>query len=168
MFRDLRRKQQVLSVQECEKVLAAGEWGVLGVHGDNGYPYTVPLNYVYHDGQILFHSARSGHKIDAIARDEKASFCVVDKSALVPEKFATDYRSVIVFGRVRKLEGREELTEALTALVEALSGEEPLVSKRAEVDTCMMRDNVEVLALTPEHISGKQAARSIRSSNEPK
>ena len=87
MFRETRRKKQVLSEQECADILARREWGVLGLHGDDGYPYTVPLNYVYYNGIIYFHSARTGHKIDAIDRDDKASFCVVDKSDLVPEKF---------------------------------------------------------------------------------
>ena len=157
MFKEMRRKKQALSAQECTEVLAGGEWGVLGLNGDDGFPYTVPLNYVYHNGEVIFHSARAGHKVDAIARDARASFCVVDRSELVPEKFATAYRSVIVFGRLRKLDDPEERARALTALVEALAGCEPEDSKRNEVDTCRMRDNVEVFALSPEHISGKQA-----------
>ena len=116
MFRETRRKKQVLSEQECADILERCEWGVLGLHGDNGYPYTVPLNYVYYNGIIYFHSARTGHKIDAIDRDDKASFCVVDKSDLVPEKFATAYWSVIVFGRIHKVQDQDERIDTLTAL----------------------------------------------------
>ena len=157
MFRDIRRKKQVLSEQECLEILAGGEWGVLGVHGDDGYPYTVPLNYVFHEGAIYFHSARSGHKIDAIEHDDKASFCVVAESDLVPEEFATAFKSVIAFGRIRKVEDQEAKMAALTALVETLTGQVDPALKRAELETCEMRDNVEILVLEPEHISGKQA-----------
>lgn len=157
MFRETRRKKQVLSPEECESILKRGEWGVLGLHGDDGYPYTVPLNYAFHNGIIYFHSARAGHKIDALERNDKATFCVVDKSDLLPEDFATAYQSVIVFGRIRKVTDGDESLEALHALVEALAGQVDEASKHAEVDSCRMRENVEVLALEPEHVSGKRA-----------
>ena len=157
MFREIRRKKQALLPEECESILERGEWGVLALHGDDGYPYTVPLNYVFHNGVIYFHSARSGHKIDALERSDKASFCVVDKSDLLPEDFATAYQSVVAFGRIRKVTDKDELLEALKALVESLAGHVDAASKHAEVDTCRLRENVEVLALEPEHISGKRA-----------
>lgn len=160
----MRRAKQALIEQECISVLEACEWGVLALHGDDGYPYTVPVNYVYHNGEIVFHSARDGHKVDAIARNPKASFCVVSESELIPERYATGYRSVIVFGQMRKMEDQDERSEALVALVEALAGGEPEASKRAEIDSCWLRDNVEMFALTPEHISGKQALSFIKQS----
>ena len=87
MSRSMRRARLALDERECEEILKRGEYGVLAVQGDEGYPYTVPLNYVFVDGAIYFHSAKEGHKIDAITREAKASFCVVDKSAVVPELF---------------------------------------------------------------------------------
>ena len=115
--------------------------------GDEGYPYAVPLNYVFVDGAIYFHSAKEGHKIDAITREAKASFCVVDKSAVVPELFATAYKSVIAFGRVRIVEEQEERNRALIALVEALSPHVAQESKHAEIDSCRLNDSVAVLAV---------------------
>ena len=108
MSRSMRRARLALDERECEEILKRGKYGVLAVQGDEGYPYTVPLNYVFIDGAIYFHSAKEGHKIDAITREAKASFCVVDKSAVVPELFATAYKSIIAFGRVRIVEEQEE------------------------------------------------------------
>ena len=82
-----------------------GSTGVLAVNGDGGYPYTVPLNYVYKDGRIYFHCAKAGHKFDALLRDDKVSFCVVDRDRVVPDEFATYYKSAVAFGRARLLEG---------------------------------------------------------------
>ena len=161
MFRDMRRKKQALSDQECIDVLKRGEWGVLGVQGDDGYPYTVPLNYVFHEGSIFFHCAREGHKIDALKRSDKASFCVVDRSDLATSTFTTHYSSVIVFGRLRIIESQEERSRALVALVEALAGNESEDDKRAELDRCWMRNSLEMLELVPEHISGKQAKELV-------
>ena len=85
MFREMRRKKQLLSEEACIAVLDRGTSGVLAVSGDDGYPYTVPLSYVYCDGKIYFHSAKSGHKIDAIKNSSKVSFCVIDQDKIVPE-----------------------------------------------------------------------------------
>ena len=77
MFREMRRKTQQLSQKECEEILRNATSGVLGVIGDGGYPYTVPVSHVYKDGVIAFHCAKTGHKIDAIRNNEKVSFCVI-------------------------------------------------------------------------------------------
>lgn len=71
MFREMRRKRQLLTDSECEDILNNGTSGVLAVSGDNGYPYTVPLSYVYDNNRIYFHSANEGHKIDAVKRNPK-------------------------------------------------------------------------------------------------
>lgn len=77
--------------------------GTLALHGDNGYPYAVPISYVYANGKIYFHSAVTGHKVDAILRDDKVSFCVVERDEIRPAEFTTYFRSVIVFGKARIL-----------------------------------------------------------------
>ena len=92
-----------MSLESCVEVLRKGTSGVLAVSGDDGYPYAVPLSYVYDDGRLFFHCAPSGHKLDAIAGNEKASFCVIDQDHVVPEEYTTYYRSVIAFGRARVL-----------------------------------------------------------------
>ena len=104
MFRQMRRKRQMLSKEECEYVLCRGTSGVLAVSGDDGYPYAVPLSYLYEDGKIFFHSAGSGHNLDAIAGNDRVSFCVIDQDRIVPEEYTTYFRSVIAFGRIHIIE----------------------------------------------------------------
>ena len=104
MFRPMRRFKQALSPEECRAVLERGTSGVLALSGDGGWPYAVPLSYVYADGKIYFHSAKSGHKVDAIRSCPRASFCVIDQDHIVPEEYTTYFRSVIAFGTVRILE----------------------------------------------------------------
>ena len=98
MFRPMRRFKQALSPEECRAVLERGTSGVLALSGDGGWPYAVPLSYVYADGKIYFHSAKSGHKVDAIRSCPRASFCVIDQDHIVPEEYTTYFRSVIAFG----------------------------------------------------------------------
>lgn len=103
MFREMRRKRQLLSKEDTQKILYQGTSGVLAVSGDDGYPYAVPLSYVYDGEKIYFHSAKSGHKLDAIVKNPKASFCVIDQDNIVPDEYTTYFRSVIVFGTIHIL-----------------------------------------------------------------
>ena len=95
MFRKMRRFKQQLTEEESINVLDRNKTGILAVIGDEGYPYTVPINYVYADGKIFMHSATAGHKIDAIRTCDKASFCVIDADDVVPQDYSTNFRKTI-------------------------------------------------------------------------
>ena len=77
MFRAMRRKNQQLPEDEAVEILEQATSGVLGVAGDNGYPYDVPLSFAYADKKIYFHAATSSHKLDALRRNPKATFCII-------------------------------------------------------------------------------------------
>ena len=80
MFREMNRKNQALTEEECIRILTEELRGVLSVNGDDGYPYGSPIDHYYHagDGKIYFHSAKFGHRVDAMKADPRASFCVHD------------------------------------------------------------------------------------------
>lgn len=153
MFRPMRRNRQTLKPSEVEAVLKRCTNGVLACLGDEGYPYAVPLSFVYVGDKIYFHSAKEGHKVDAVTRYPKVSFAVVDEDRVIGERFTTLYRSVIVFGKVRIVEG-EEHRLALEALVEKYAADQPEEAKHNEINRC---SQAIILALEIEHMSGKQA-----------
>ena len=76
MFRDLTRKKQKLSLEECKEILKQEVRGVLAVNGDDGYPYALPINFYFDErnNKIYFHSGKVGHKLDAIDSSDKVSF----------------------------------------------------------------------------------------------
>ena len=154
MFRDMRRKQQALPYEERVTILESASSGVLAVLGDEGYPYTVPLSYVYREGKLYFHCASEGHKLDAIRGCDKASFCVIEKDDVVSEKFTTCYRSVVAFGRVKELKG-EELYSAMKALAGKYSPKETAASFDKEMAESL--HHLCVLEFSIEHLSGKEA-----------
>lgn len=160
MFREMRRKKQVLSHKDCVEILNRGTSGVLAVSGDEGYPYAVPLSYVYHDGKVIFHSAKAGHKLDAIARNEKVSFCVIDKDQIVPEEYTSYFRSVIVFGRARVLEDEAEKRNALEILAKRYAPDDSQSHLIRVIDkefhlVCMIE-------LAIEQMSGKEAIELVK------
>ena len=91
-FRPMRRIRQQLSHEDAEQILQHSTSGVLSVNGDEGYPYAVPVSYVYADGKIYFHSALQGHKVDAIRNNPKVSFCVIAQDDVKPMEFTTYFK----------------------------------------------------------------------------
>lgn len=160
MFREMRRKRQILSGEQTEAVLRRGTSGVLALSGDDGYPYAVPISYVYDGNRIYFHCAKAGHKLDAIRRNARASFCVIDQDQIVPEEYTSYFRSVIVFGRV------QEITDD----VQKRAAIEKLALKYAPDDTAAGRQNaIErewkllcMLEMSIDHMTGKEAIELVR------
>ena len=99
-FRTMRRFKQQLTEAECKAILEGGYRGFLAVNGEEGYPYAIPMNFLYYDNHIYFHSAVSGHKIDAITANNKVSFCVYDSGFKNDGEWALNISSVIVFGKM--------------------------------------------------------------------
>ena len=108
MFREMRRSRQQLSPEECVELLEKQPRGVLALLGDDEYPYAVPVNFVYREGKLYFHGAREGHKPDAVRRCGRASFCVLDEGCRPEGEWALNFRSVIVFGRIRAMGAEED------------------------------------------------------------
>jgi len=139
-FRKTRRTNQDISQKECEEILQRSTAGVLAVLGDGEYPYAVPLSFVYYKGLLYFHCAKEGHKLDAIQRSRKASFCVIDQDKLVPEEYTTYYRSVITFGQAELVSDPREQHDALLLLAEKTG----------------TQGYTAVIRLTVEHMTGKE------------
>lgn len=159
MFREMRRNRQLLEEKENMEILIKGTAGVLALSGDEGYPYAVPLSYVYSDSKLYFHSAVNGHKIDAINRSDKASFCVIDQDCIVPEEYTTYYKSVIAFGRIRILEDESEKRAAIELLARKYH---PADTQKHRTDTISEAwSRMCLLELDIEHMTGK-AARELK------
>lgn len=159
MFREMRRNRQLLPEEESIAILENGTSGVLALSGDSGYPYAVPISYVYNDGRLYFHSALNGHKIDAIRRNELASFCVIAQDIVVPAEFTTRFRSVIAFGRIRIID--EPVEKRRTAeLLAAKYDPDNLGNLDREMEKGF--DRMCMIELEIEHLTGKEAIELAR------
>ena len=158
-FRSMRRKRQQLSEEKSIGILQKSTAGTLALLGDNGYPYAVPISYVYADGKLYFHSALSGHKIDAIRNCDKASFCVIDKDDVQPEKYTTYFCSVIAFGRIHIIEDHKEKLETARMLGDRYNpNQEEALQKELEKGLSRMV----MIQFDIEHLTGKQAIELVK------
>ena len=153
MFRDIAKKKQKLSSDDCIGLLKNEKRGVLSVIGDDGYPYGLPINHYYdaEDGKLYFHSGKTGHKIDAIKNCNKASFCVYDSGYRRSGEWALNFRSVIVFGRTEIVTDHDKAIEISKKLSLKFTDDE----KYIENEVKGFGQAVLVFALVPEHITGK-------------
>lgn len=160
MFRDMRRNSQKLTDEESVSILQKATSGVLAVIGDEDYPYAVPLSYVYCDFKIYIHCATQGHKLDAIRKNSKVSFCVIEQDNIVPEKFTTYFRSVIAFGKGRVIEDTEEKINAIRILAEKYCPDVTKEQYNAEVSSAI--DRMAMIEITIEHMTGKEAIELVK------
>ena len=120
MFREMRRADRALDIDEVNMILEKGEYGVLSTIGENGYPYGVPVSYFYKEDKIYFHCAAGvGEKLENIKINSNVCFTVVGDTDVLPSKFSTKYESVIVFGTAS--ESVEDKQIALEGLIDKYS-----------------------------------------------
>lgn len=153
MRKEIRRKDKEVSRTEAFEILEKGHLGTLAVNGEEGYPYSVPVNYCMDGENILFHSAMAGYKFDAMKKDPKVSFSVVLTEEIIQEVFTSTYESAVVFGKVKFIEDEAEKKEKLMILVKRHHGN--FVEKGQEyVDKAVAE--TAVIEIIPEHVSGKR------------
>lgn len=157
-FRPMRRFRQQISGEDCLRILREERRGVLSLAGENGYPYGIPLNHWYNpeDGKLYFHGARTGHKLDAIRRDSRASYCVYDAGYRREGEWALNINSVVVFGRISLVTDEGKAGMICENLCRKFTDDEAYIQK--ELENALPR--VQCLELTIDHMTGKSVNES--------
>ena len=154
MFRPIRRKEREIDLNATRQLLHSSRRGVLAVNGDDGYPYAVPINYIYDEDSsaIYFHGAKAGHKFDAITACDKVCFTVYGNETIRETPWAPYLQSAVVFGRCRLLPPGPEATHRLQQL-----------ALKYYPDTQQVTDEiaksgkaVQMFEIQIEHITGKE------------
>lgn len=153
MFRKMRRSPQALSREEIIEVLKKETRGVLSVHGDDGYPYGIPINHYYDEetDKLYFHGANFGHRVDAIKRDPKVSYCVFGQDYQKEGDWAKYVKSVIVFGKAELIEDIDEIIKWSVRLCSKFPCTEEYVRTEVEKDA----GRTLCFSITIEDINGK-------------
>lgn len=154
MFRAIRRKKNEIDIDAAKALLLSSRRGVLAVNGDDGYPYAIPINYVYDAdaGKIYFHGAKAGHKVDSLRACDKVCFTVYGNETVKEEAWAPFMQSVVVFGRCRLVEPGERAIALLKKLAMKYYPDEQLADKEiARAGKAAQMFEIEI-----EHLSGKE------------
>ena len=154
MFRPIRRKKNELITEEAKMLLKNARIGVLSVNGDDGYPYAVPVNFLYSEDEnrIWFHGARTGHKAESIEKNDKVCFTVFGDEIVKEETWAPFVKSAVVFGRCRLISEPERVLDVLRALAGKYYPDEELIEKEMDASAKAVR----MFEIEIEHLSGKE------------
>lgn len=151
MYPTMRRIKQQMPLDEAKEILKQGKTGILAITYQDE-PTMVPLNFVYENGTIWFHCAKSGHKLDVIQKNPKVSFCVIAEDEIVPEKYSTKYQSVLAYGKASIIEEEKEKFHALTLLIAKYCPMQ-VPSGKAYIEQGIA--NTGIVKIEIDHISGK-------------
>lgn len=154
MFRKMRRFKNQVTESECKKILTEEKRGAFSVIGEDGYPYTIPINFYYdeNDNCIYFHGAKEGHKVDAIKKCDKVCFTTWNQGFKVDGNWEWNVTSVVVFGKAKLVEDKTIIEDRLRKMATKYYPSEK------EVETGMTGsafDRVQIFAIDIEHMTGK-------------
>lgn len=154
MFRTIRKKKNELDISAAEDLLQYSRRGVLAVNGENGYPYAIPINYIYdrERQKIYFYGARVGYKVDALRVSDKICFTVYGNETIKEESWAPYMQSTVVFGRCHLVEAGSKASELLKKFAMKYYLSEQLVDK----EIAHAGKAVQIFEIEIEHISGKE------------
>lgn len=155
MFRSLRRKARAISDEAAKELLAHERRGVLAVNGDDGYPFAIPVNYLYDEeaGKIYIHGAKAGHKVDALKKCDKVCFTVYGNEHAAPgEEWAPYVQSAVVFGRCALIDDYEQAAEKIGRMAAKYYPSAEMVDEEMSKSGKGML----LYEITIEHLTGKQ------------
>lgn len=154
MKRPIRRAERAIPQEQATEILQKGEYGILSTVSADGQPYGVPVSYSYADNTIYFHCAVEGHKLENLAASNRVSFCVVGKTEVLPDKFATRYESAIVFGKAVELTGADK-QHGLTELLKKYSAD---YLEKGQLYIEASAERTRVYKIVIESLSGKSGS----------
>jgi nitroimidazol reductase NimA-like FMN-containing flavoprotein (pyridoxamine 5'-phosphate oxidase superfamily) len=150
-FRPLRRFRQAATEEECLRILRVAQRGVLSVIGEEGYPYGLPINFIFDQEKIYFHCAKEGHKLDAIRKNDKVCFTVLSEPEKKEGEWWYCFTSVIVFGHIQVVDN----PAIAGTMLRFLGAKYFPTGYDIESDLQKNGPKALVLELIPDHISGK-------------
>jgi nitroimidazol reductase NimA-like FMN-containing flavoprotein (pyridoxamine 5'-phosphate oxidase superfamily) len=154
----LRRSDKQMSEADALALLASAYACRVGTVSAHGWPYVVPLLYVYLDGELWVHNPRArGHLRENVERDPRVCFEVDEPGPTFPYgpiecDTNVAYRSVIVYGRARIVDDRAAKQRFFSAFMDKYR--DPAWDRPR--DTFPRLDGVTVYAISIERMTGKE------------
>lgn len=154
MFRKVRKIKNELDEKTTKEVLKKAPRGVLALNGDDGYPYGLPLNYVYdEDNNVLyFHGTKTGYKIDCIEKSPKASFTALLEEGVSDDGWSKNVSSVVAFGLLEEIEDSDFARDALVKLAQKYYPSEDFIEENIKANF----KNTKMLAFHINYMTGKR------------
>jgi nitroimidazol reductase NimA-like FMN-containing flavoprotein (pyridoxamine 5'-phosphate oxidase superfamily) len=156
-----RKHSEVTDPKEIQRILSSANIGRLATNGPDGFPYIVPVNFVSLKGNIYFHCAPKGEKLDNLVRDPRVCFEVDVPLSYIDIGMDPDrpicnlhqfYHCVVIRGSASVVKDSTLKVDALNALIakhENTDDFKKVIKDMAGCKAC------EVIEIKPDSISAK-------------
>ena len=154
-------KLEIKSKEKIIEFLSSQQTGRISSIDENGYPQTIPMNFVFINDVVYMHSHIKGEKLENIKRNQKVGFEVDKSLEFLPSYFSdptdasladTLYISVVIKGNASIVLDKEEKTTALNGFMKKYQPEGGYEPIKPEMDVL---DEVVVIKIVPESLRGK-------------
>ena len=154
-------KLEIKSKEKIIEFLSSQQTGRISSIDENGYPQTIPMNFVFINDVVYMHSHIKGEKLENIKRNQKVGFEVDKSLEFLPSYFSdptdasladTLYISIVIKGNASIILDKEEKTTALNGLMKKYQPEGGYEPIKPEMDVL---DEVVVIKIVPESLRGK-------------
>lgn len=154
MFRKLRKIKNEINQTEVKELLKNSKRGILALNGDDGYPYAIPVNYLYDEAEkkIFFHGAKAGYKVDCIKSSDKVCFTVLGSEMIRDEAWAPYMQSAVVFGRCKLIDDEQMAMKRLKDFAMKYYPSEDMVIDEIEA----AGKATQMFEIDIEHMTGKE------------
>lgn len=124
----VRRQDRLLDEATALDLLKNSDYGVLSIQGDDDGAYGLPISYAWDgDQNIYLHCATEGKKLRLIDRCNRVSFCIVGPTKVIPDKFTTEYESIILTCTATRHLPEEERMKAFELILDKYSPQDKTV-----------------------------------------
>ena len=136
-FRRMRRFKQEITESECIDILKKAPRGILAFHGENGYPYAIPLNQLYNEED---------------GRSNQVCFTAMDEGYRKEGDWALTIRSVVCLGRIETVQDRGRALDICRKLALKFYP----TAEAAEEEVAKSGEKANVLVMTIDRMTGKR------------
>ncbi len=154
MFREMRRIKRQVSQEDCLKILKEEKRAAFSVIGEDGYPYSLPVDFYYDedDQAVYIHTASEGHKIDALKSNNKVCFTVWNQGFKKEGHWEWNATSVVIFGRASLVDDRQLLLNRLEKLAQKYFPTQEEIDKEMNSPAA---GKVAMIKIEIDHMTGK-------------
>ena len=156
-----RKHSEVTDPKEIQRILSSANIGRLATNGPDGFPYIVPVNFVSLKGNIYFHCAPKGEKLDNLVRDPRVCFEVDVPLSYIDIGLDPDrpicnlhqfYHCVVIRGSASVVKDSTLKVDALNALIAKHENTDDFKKVTKDMAGCKA---CEVIEIKPDSISAK-------------
>ena len=151
-----RHDREITDPLVIDQILGKARFTTIALAGDDPYLVTMSCGYDAELRRLCFHIAKDGRKLDRIAADPRGCATVIEDLGYKHGECAHPFRSVVAFGRLRRVEDPDDARRAMRTLLAQLEGDDDATWEAMGLDDDDRFERFAVLVFEIEHATANE------------